>query len=179
MIPARLSFRYEFTPVPSCGSVFVYMIPTQNLEPERVIPVRVHPGYCTGARFSFRYENSFRCHVNAVRLFAPAWNHSPGSLERVAHVQSLISNPIWRHLYRHNHVGRNEVSIHLNTIWNHNVWFQKISIPPPRRELEIPEGWGVGGSMAQEIPEGRRGEWLDKFPEGQLHVHVRRKCSKL
>ena len=38
---------------------------------------------------------------------------------------------------------------------------------------------GGGGSMAQEIPEGRRGEWLDKFPEGQLHVHVRRKCSKL
>ena len=22
------------------------------------------------------------------------------------------------------------------------VWFQKISIPTPRRELEIPEGWG-------------------------------------
>ena len=38
---------------------------------------------------------------------------------------------------------------------------------------------GVGGSMAQEIPEGRRGEWLDKFPEGQLHVHVRHSCSKL
>ena len=38
MIPARLSFRYEFTPVPSCGSVFVYMIPAQNLVPERVIP---------------------------------------------------------------------------------------------------------------------------------------------
>ena len=31
MIPARLSFRYEFTPVPSCGSVFVYMTPAQNL----------------------------------------------------------------------------------------------------------------------------------------------------
>ena len=29
---------------------------------------------------------------------------------------------------------------------------------------------GVGGSMAQEIPEGRRGEWLDKFPEGQLPI---------
>ena len=58
------------------------------------------------------------------------------------------------------------------------VWFQKISIPPPRRELEIPEGLG-GGSMAQEIPEGRRGEWLDKLPEGQLHVHVRHSCSKL
>ena len=38
---------------------------------------------------------------------------------------------------------------------------------------------GVGGSMAQEIPEGRRGKWLDKFPEGQLHVHVRHSCSKL
>ena len=38
---------------------------------------------------------------------------------------------------------------------------------------------GMGGSMAQEIPEGRRGEWLDKFPEGQLDVHVRHKCSKL
>ena len=26
-----------------------------------------------------------------------------------------------------------------------NVWFQKISIPPPWRELEIPEEWGVDG----------------------------------
>ena len=32
------------------------------------------------------------------------------------------------------------------------VWFQKISIPPPRRELEIPEGWG--------------GQWLRKFQRG-------------
>ena len=37
-------------------------------------------------------------------------------------------------------------------------------------------GVGGGGSMAQEIPEGRRGEWLDKFPEGQLHVRVRHNC---
>ena len=36
-----------------------------------------------------------------------------------------------------------------------NVWFQKISIPPPRRELEIPKGRGGGGSKTQEIPEGR------------------------
>ena len=72
MIPARLSFRCEFTPVPSCGSVFVCMIPAQNLIAERVIPVRVHPGNCTGATFSFQYENSFRCHINAVRLFAPS-----------------------------------------------------------------------------------------------------------
>jgi len=25
-----------------------------------------------------------------------------------------------------------------------NVWFQKISISLPRRDLEIPRGWGVG-----------------------------------
>ena len=111
MIPARLSFRYEFTPVPSCGSVFVYMTPAQNLIMERVIPVQVHSGNCTGARFSFRYENTFRCHVNAVRAFAP------GSLEREAHAQSSISNSKWRH----NHVGRHEVSLHVNTVWNHNV----------------------------------------------------------
>ena len=43
MIPARRSFQFEFTPVPSCGSVFIYMISTQNLIPERVIPERVHP----------------------------------------------------------------------------------------------------------------------------------------
>ena len=58
MILVQLSFWYEFTPVPSCGSVFIYMIrvhvPAQNLVPERVIPVRVHPGHCTGARFSLK-----------------------------------------------------------------------------------------------------------------------------
>ena len=32
------------------------------------------------------------------------------------------------------------------------VWFQKISIPPPRRELETPEGWG--------------GQWPRKFQRG-------------
>ena len=116
MIPARLSFRYD----PSCGSVFVYMIPAQNLVPERVIPVRVHLGNCTGARFSFRYENSSRCHVNAVRLFAPAWNYSPGSLERVAHVQSSISTPIWRHLGVTITSGGMKC-LHVNTVWNRNV----------------------------------------------------------
>jgi len=34
---------------------------------------------------------------------------------------------------------------------NNNVWFQKISIPPPWRELKIPRGWGS-------IPEGREVE---------------------
>ena len=56
MIPGRLSSRRELTPVPSCGSVFVYMIPKQNVMPVRVIPARVHPGSCAGARFSPRHE---------------------------------------------------------------------------------------------------------------------------
>ena len=66
MISGRLSSRCEFTPVPSYGSVFVYMIPTQNVMLALVIPARVHPGSCAGARISSRHENSFRCHVNGV-----------------------------------------------------------------------------------------------------------------
>ena len=61
MIPARLSFRYEFTPVPSCGSVFVYMIPAQNLIPERVIPVRVTP--VTVPKRDFRFGMKTRSDV--------------------------------------------------------------------------------------------------------------------
>ena len=34
----RLSSRGEFTPVPSGGSIFVYMIPPQNVVPARVTP---------------------------------------------------------------------------------------------------------------------------------------------
>ena len=62
MLPVRLSFRYEFTPVSYCGSVFVYMLPAQNFITDRVKPVRVHLGHCTGARFSFRFET----HVDVV-----------------------------------------------------------------------------------------------------------------
>ena len=36
--PGRLSPRSEFTPVPSHGSIFVYMIPPQNAMPGRVTP---------------------------------------------------------------------------------------------------------------------------------------------
>jgi len=36
--------------------------------------------------------------------------------------------------------------------WGASGWFQKISISPTRRELEIPKGWG--GSKTQEILEG-------------------------
>ena len=34
----RLSPRSEFTPVPSHGSIFVYMIPPQNVMPARLTP---------------------------------------------------------------------------------------------------------------------------------------------
>ena len=63
MIVAQLSFRYEFTPDSSCGSVFVYMIPAQNLIPDKDKPWRVHCSNYTGARFSLgakTHEDSFR-----------------------------------------------------------------------------------------------------------------------
>ena len=41
MIPGRLSLRSEFTPVPSHGFIFVYMIPPQNVMSARVTPVLV------------------------------------------------------------------------------------------------------------------------------------------
>ena len=43
MTPGRLLPRSEFTPVPSHGSIFVYMIPQQNVMPARVTPFVV-PG---------------------------------------------------------------------------------------------------------------------------------------
>ena len=58
MIPVHFLFWYEYTPVPSCGSVFVYMIPAQNLIPEQVKPVQIHATYCSGVRFLFPYEKS-------------------------------------------------------------------------------------------------------------------------
>ena len=38
MTPGRLSPRTELTPVPSHGSLFVYLIPQQNAMPARVTP---------------------------------------------------------------------------------------------------------------------------------------------
>ena len=43
MTPGRLSRLREITPVPSHGSIFVYVIPSQNVMPARVTPV-VAPG---------------------------------------------------------------------------------------------------------------------------------------
>ena len=73
----------------SQGSIFVYMIPPQNVLPTRVTPAWVHPGSFTGARISPRYEILQRYHVNAKRPPVSVWNRSAGRLERVAHAQCL------------------------------------------------------------------------------------------
>ena len=78
MIPGRLSRRRESTPVPFHSSTFVYMIPPQNVKPARVNPAWVHPGCCTGARISLRYEISKRYHVNVKRPHVSVWNLSAG-----------------------------------------------------------------------------------------------------
>ena len=54
IIPERVSFRYEFTPVPTCSSAFVYMKPVRSVVLIRVIPVRVHSGSHTGSKYSHR-----------------------------------------------------------------------------------------------------------------------------
>ena len=53
MTPGRLSPRSEFTPVSSHGSIFVYMIPPQNVMPARV----PRPPGVSSARFLYRGEN--------------------------------------------------------------------------------------------------------------------------
>ena len=56
------------------------------------------------------------------------------------------------------------------------VWFQKISIPPPRRELEIPEGWrGGGGGVKGPGNSGEEGGGIVSeftFPNGQVRCHA-------
>ena len=79
MTPGRLSPRSEYTPVPSHGSIFVYMIPPQNVMPARVTSAWVHPGSCTGARISLRYEIWQRYHVNAKRPPVSVWNTGTGN----------------------------------------------------------------------------------------------------
>ena len=67
MTTGRLSLRSEFTPVPSHGSTFVYMIPPQNVMPARVTPVVVpgrelHSG--TKTRNGIIHVNAKRPHVS-------------------------------------------------------------------------------------------------------------------
>ena len=55
------------------------------------------------------------------------------------------------------------------------VWFQKISIPPPWRELEIPEGW-----WGQKPRKFQRGEGVDgqiKFQMVQFDSVPTYSCS--
>ena len=62
-----------------------------------------------------------------------------------------------------------------------NVWFQKISIPPPWRELEILDGVEEG-SKTQEILEARRGRVVDlvsRCPMIQYGLEYRSSCSKI
>lgn len=51
MTRQRHARQEEMTPVSCDGSMFVYVIPPQN-----IMRARVHPGYCTGARILLRYE---------------------------------------------------------------------------------------------------------------------------
>ena len=62
-----LSRWREFTPVPSHGSIFVYVLQPQNVMPAPVTQAWVHPGCCPGARISLRFEISQRHHVSAKR----------------------------------------------------------------------------------------------------------------
>ena len=45
MTPGPLSCQREFTQVPSHGSIFVYMIPPQNVMLPGVTPVCIQPSY--------------------------------------------------------------------------------------------------------------------------------------
>ena len=67
MTPGRLSPWSEFTPVSSQDSIFVYLVPPQNVMLARFTAALVQPGSCTGARISLRYEILQRYHVNAKR----------------------------------------------------------------------------------------------------------------
>ena len=69
----------------SHDSIFVYMIPPQNVMPAWVTQAWVYPGCCTGARISLQYEISQQDHVNVNRPPVSVSNRSAGRLERVAH----------------------------------------------------------------------------------------------
>ena len=43
MIPVQVSFQYEFILVPTCSTVFVYMIPVRNVVLVQVILVEFTP----------------------------------------------------------------------------------------------------------------------------------------
>ena len=57
------------------------------------------------------------------------------------------------------------------------VWFQKISIPPPRRELEIPEGWG--GGVKGPGNSGEEGGWLVNLRFQMVKFDAMQICFKI
>ena len=96
----ELSRQSEFTPVPSHGSTFVYMIPPENVMPTWVTQARVHSGCCTAVRNSLRFEISQQYHVNAKRTHISLWNQSAGRMEQVANALCLrfwITHVFYQH----------------------------------------------------------------------------------
>ena len=62
-----------------------------------------------------------------------------------------------------------------------NVWVQKISILPPRRELEIPRGWG---QRPRKFWRGGVAEWSIWFPDAlrfnmDFSINLQCSCSKI
>ena len=68
--------------------------------------------------------------------------------------------------------------------FDHNVWLQKISIPPPWRELEIMERWGGGRGVVKDLGNSR-GEvgqtinLISRCPLIQYGSKYRSTCSKI
>ena len=58
------------------------------------------------------------------------------------------------------------------------MWFQKISKPSPRKDLEFPWGCGGGGSAAQEIPE-RKGGWTIKITFQGDNLFIKKMLYKI
>lgn len=65
-------------------TLYLFMIPRENVITERVITVRVHHGFCTGARISFLYADSKKHHVNKEQPLVSVSNILRSGLERVA-----------------------------------------------------------------------------------------------
>ena len=127
MIPARLSFRYEFTPVPSCGSVFVYKhkISYQS-ESYRCefTPVTV-PGRNFQSSTVTEYVSCKRGTAVRSSMKSLSWESGTGSACAFFDIQSNMASP-----GRHNHVCRDKVSIHVIPVSNsHRGEFSHVITP--------------------------------------------------
>ena len=90
--------------------------------------------------------------------------YKPYSQQLLVRAEFSFFSYIMKHTCWMCEINDNEVELHfqiqlkfyitenLDKKSNCIVWFQKISIPPPRGKLEIPEGWG--------------GQWPRKFQRG-------------